>query len=115
MGCVRLCVCCREFLLKVVNRALNTESLCVGRPRPLSCLLMRGCQRHVLRSGRLKVPSALALVPGLGLVVRDNRVHVFATPDVIAMAAMSACRVAWMVGVVRGLARRGARGDSVTT
>jgi hypothetical protein len=62
----------------------------------------------------LKVPSALALVPGLGLVVRDNRVHVFATPDVIAMAAMSACRVAWMVGVVRGLARRGARGDSVT-
>jgi hypothetical protein len=57
-------------------------------------------------------PSALTLVPGLGLVVRelgnDGRVQFFATPDAIAMASMSATRVGWMVAVSRGaLHRRG--------
>jgi hypothetical protein len=56
--------------------------------------------------GEFDCPSALALVPGLGLVVRDiasgGRVRVFATPDAIAMASMSALRVAWMVAVARG-------------
>ena len=56
--------------------------------------------------GEFQYPSALALVPGLGLVVRDiadgGRVQVFATPDAIAMASMSALRVAWMVAVARG-------------
>jgi DNA-binding beta-propeller fold protein YncE len=51
-------------------------------------------------------PSALALVPSLGLVVRrtaiGSRVQVFATPDAIAMASMSPPRVAWMVAVARG-------------
>ena len=51
-------------------------------------------------------PSALALVPSLGLVVRGTanggRVQVFATPDAIAMASMSVPRVAWMVAVTRG-------------
>jgi hypothetical protein len=51
-------------------------------------------------------PSALALVPSLGLVVRGTanggRVQVFSTPDAIAMASMSAPRVAWMVAVARG-------------
>ncbi len=52
-------------------------------------------------------PSALALVPCLGLVVRDlAHVQFFATPDTIAMASMSPCRVAWMVAVSRGLLRR---------
>jgi hypothetical protein len=50
-------------------------------------------------------PSALALVPGLGLVVRDNfaggRVQVYATPAVIAMATMSLVRVGWMGAVAR--------------
>jgi hypothetical protein len=45
-------------------------------------------------------PVAGALVPGLGLVVReymnDGRLQVFATPDAIAMGGMSVARVAWM-------------------
>ena len=59
--------------------------------------------------GELEAPSALALVPGLGLVVREtgnSRLQLFATPDAIAMASMSAWRVAWMVAVARGAARR---------
>jgi hypothetical protein len=55
-------------------------------------------------------PSALALVPGLGLVVREDgnhgRVQFFATPDAIAMASMSAARVGWIVAVARGAAHR---------
>ena len=50
------------------------------------------------------------MVPDLGLVVRESgsygRVQVFTTPDTIAMASMSPCRVAWMVAVSRGLLRR---------
>jgi len=50
--------------------------------------------------------SALATVPGLGLVVRHRTgVQFFATPDAIAMAAMSSCKVAWMAAVCRGLSR----------
>jgi hypothetical protein len=60
--------------------------------------------------GEFNLPSALALVPGLGLVVRENgnggQVQFFATPAAIAMASMSPCRVAWMVAVSRGLLRR---------
>jgi hypothetical protein len=60
--------------------------------------------------GEFLLPAALALVPGLGLVVRDvgnrGRLQVFATPDAIAMASMSAQRVAWMVAVARGGIRR---------
>jgi DNA-binding beta-propeller fold protein YncE len=56
--------------------------------------------------GEFQYPSALALVPGLGLVVRDiaddGRLQVFATPDAIAMASMSVPRVAWIVAVARG-------------
>jgi hypothetical protein len=55
-------------------------------------------------------PLALALVPGLGLVVRElgnyGRLQFFATPDTIAMASMSASRVGWMVAVARGGAFR---------
>ena len=62
------------------------------------------------RDGEFTDPTALALVPGLGLVVRESggygRVQVFATPAAIAMASMSPCRVAWMVAVFRGLLRR---------
>ncbi len=55
-------------------------------------------------SNRLPVSfvSSLAVVPGLGLVVlRFSKVHFFFTPDTIAMAAMSPCRVAWMVAIGR--------------
>lgn len=51
-------------------------------------------------------PVILALVPGLGLLMREyysERVEVFVFPDVIAMTAMSVCRVGWMVAVVRGM------------
>jgi hypothetical protein len=71
--------------------------------------------------GEFWSPSALAVVPGVGLVVRENgnfgRLQVFATPDIIAMAAMSPNRVAWMTAVARGvLCRKGAmlqRGSDV--
>jgi hypothetical protein len=60
--------------------------------------------------GEFTGPTALAIVPGLGLVVREwvnERLQVFATPDAIAMAAMSHMRVAWMVAAARaGLRRR---------
>jgi hypothetical protein len=60
--------------------------------------------------GVLRFPSALAVVPGLGLVVREvgkgGRVQVFATPDAVAMAAMSPARVSWMRAVVRAVLRR---------
>jgi hypothetical protein len=48
--------------------------------------------------------TALAVVPGVGLVVReylnDGRLQVFATPDAIAMWTMSHMRAAWMVAAV---------------
>jgi hypothetical protein len=67
-----------------------------------------GTSRDGSRDGKLCGPSALAVVPGLGLVVRERdggrhgRVHVFASPDDVAMATMSPVRVAWMVIVVKG-------------
>ena len=67
------------------------------------------------RPGKLHLaPTALALLPDIGLVVRDCEAsgrmwvkpcgwaRVFSTPDAVAMATMSAVRVGWMVGVVRG-------------
>jgi hypothetical protein len=59
--------------------------------------------------GEFEFPSALAVVPGLGLVVREftnDRLQVFATPDTLAIAAMSHSRVAWMGAVARGVFRR---------
>jgi hypothetical protein len=62
------------------------------------------------RDGELTSPSALALVPSLGLVVRElgsgGRVRFFGTPDAIAMASMSCCRVGWFAAVARGTLRR---------
>jgi hypothetical protein len=55
--------------------------------------------------GDLSRPVALAVVPGLGLVVREygngGRLQVFATPDAMAMASMSPARVSWMCAVAR--------------
>jgi hypothetical protein len=57
-------------------------------------------------------PSALALVPRLGVVVRvygssgnvvTGSVQFLTSPDSIAMASMSTFRVAWMVATFRGL------------
>ncbi len=60
--------------------------------------------------GEFDFPVALAVVPGLGLVVREvgngGRLQLFATPDTIAMATMSHVRVAWMAVVARGVFRR---------
>jgi hypothetical protein len=57
-----------------------------------------------------QLPFALAVVPGLGLVVREagngGRLQVFATPDTIAMTAMSVMRVTWMGAVARAVLRR---------
>ena len=54
--------------------------------------------------------TSLALVPGLGLIVYEagaRKVKLFATHDFIAMSAMSADRMGWMVAVARGIAARG--------
>ncbi len=60
-------------------------------------------------SGEISRPSTLAVVPGLGLVVREwcrgGRLQVFAAPDTVAMASMSASRVAWMGTVARAVSR----------
>jgi hypothetical protein len=74
-----------------------------GGDRPL----LGGCG---VGSGELSYPVAIAVVPGLGLVVRDacvgGRLQVFATPDAMAMAAMSPARVSWMCAVARAVVRR---------
>jgi hypothetical protein len=67
--------------------------------------------RHGGGDGEFSGPSALALVPALGLLVvrelnNSGRVQFFATPDAVAQASMSAARVGWMVGVARGVAYR---------
>lgn len=60
--------------------------------------------------GQFYTPTAVAIIPGLGFAVREygynGRLQLFATPDVVAMAAMSPCRVAWMTGVNRGILHR---------
>jgi len=57
----------------------------------------------VRRRGLSFIPFALAVVPGLGLVVRHSEgVQFLATPDAVAMATMSLCKVAWMAAVCRG-------------
>ncbi len=64
-------------------------------------------------SGEFSLPSALALVPGLGLVVREfgrGRLQFFKTPDAIAMSSMSAVRVGWMAAVARGGTHRACGG-----
>jgi hypothetical protein len=58
-----------------------------------------------LDDGEFVHPTSLALVPGLGLMVRDyqdgGRLRLFATPDAIAMAAMSISKATWMMAVAR--------------
>lgn len=53
---------------------------------------------------------ALVMVPGLGLVGRHSVLgqdtFLYTTPDLVAMGAMSALRVAWITVVVRGVFRR---------
>ena len=63
-----------------------------------------GNGRRGTGDGEFSSPYALALVPGLGLVVREfrnTRFQVFATADDMAMRAMSETRVAWMSGTYR--------------
>lgn len=64
--------------------------------------------RHGGYSSRVrefKSPEALALIPGIGLVVREagscGRLQAFASGEARAMAAMSRARVAWMSAAVR--------------
>ena len=57
----------------------------------------------------LNLPIALAFWPGLGLVVREffnGPLQVFATPNMVAMAAMSASRVGWMTATYRAAVKR---------
>ncbi len=61
-------------------------------------------------NGTFRSPAALSLTSSLGLVVRQKPgglpICVFATPDMIAMDAMSSMRVAWMGVVARCIARK---------
>jgi hypothetical protein len=75
----------------------------VGGGRPL---LGKAC--HGSGDVEFRYPSALAVVPGLGLVVREDsngRLQVFVNSATVAMAAMSCMRVAWMVAMVRAVLR----------
>lgn len=69
------------------------------------CILGGGNGNGPGRRGmQLRRPGALALVPGLGVAVREDagdKIKVLASPDTIAMAAMSTVRVAWMGAVSR--------------
>ncbi len=66
-----------------------------------SCL--RSLGKKGSGDGEFTYPGAVAFVPGLGLVVREfgigegigGRVQIFATPDAVAMAAMSAMRTTY--------------------
>ena len=66
--------------------------------------------RPGIRDGKFFYPTALALVPGLGLVVREwgnnGRLQVFSTPDILAMQCMSASRVGWMTATFRAVVKR---------
>jgi hypothetical protein len=54
-------------------------------------------------------PRGLAAVPGVGFAVRgSDAVHVYASRDALAMAAMSPARVAWMTVAARGRLAPGA-------
>jgi hypothetical protein len=76
-----------------------------GRPRARRASLGRAGGGYGKGDGEFSCPAALTVVSGLGLVVRERgnrRLQVFATPDTIAMAAMSPVRVAWMAARGRG-------------
>lgn len=71
-----------------------------------------GLKAAKMPDGHFCYPSNLALVPGVGLLVRDvghglGRLQVFASVDDIAMASMSRDRMAWLVAVARGIVRCG--------
>jgi hypothetical protein len=72
--------------------------------------LDEGDQKRARLLDDVRAPTSLALVRGLGLVVREfgrgGWLRVFATPDIIAMDSMSAERVEWMAAVNRGRVRR---------
>jgi len=54
----------------------------------------------------LHCPTSLAMAPGVGLITRGtSHIHMFTTQDAVAISAMSRMRVAWMVGVARGVRR----------
>ena len=61
--------------------------------------------KHGRGDGEFDRPFAMAVVPGLGLVVREyhngGRLQLFATADGIAMAAMSISKTTWMMAVAR--------------
>jgi hypothetical protein len=67
--------------------------------------------RYVGDDGQWFVPVTLALVPSLGMVLReldlfDGRLQFFSKLDAVAMDSLSPHRVGWMVAVARGIQRR---------
>ena len=65
-------------------------------------------------SSRNKYASALVTVPGLGLLVREaqhGHLWMYSTPDLVKMRTMSCMRVAWMMGVSRGIQHRKQQGE----
>jgi hypothetical protein len=98
-----LVVCHRSHTVEFVGDGVGGG---VGGRRPF---LGRAGVVYGTLDGEFCYPTALAVAPGLGLVVRETgnpRLQVFATPDAVAMAAMSPNRVAWMGAVARAVLRR---------
>jgi len=81
-------VCCGSEVVAVVDNAPGAGAVVKRRHLGFYC-------------------TALAVVPGLGVVLRHSTgVQVLATPDAIAMAAMSSCKVAWMTAQCRAAIMR---------
>jgi hypothetical protein len=85
-----------EFIMNGPGFEPERTSLSLGRPGGLAGR----------KDGEFEKPSALAAIPGFGLVVfeagRKGRLQFFVHAHVMAMRAMSRIRVAWMVAVCRG-------------
>jgi hypothetical protein len=97
-----LVVCSGSSSVEFVGDGIGDDG--VGRPS-----LGKAGGGHGSGDGEFNGPTALAMVLGLGLVVREHgndRLQVFVTPDTIAMAAMSRMRVAWLVAVARAALHR---------
>jgi hypothetical protein len=119
-----LCTAPRTDQLIDVQAWVEGSELCPSDPFDVK-KVTADCWPETLRSGSgmHDIAVANAWVPGLGVVARRLRcdwrgrestaLHFFASEDALAMAHMTPIRVAWMVGVVRGILVRRRFGGSV--
>ncbi len=93
---------CAEHGWAVADWCSNTITFTYG---PSGAVLEIG--KRGSGDGEFMHPEAVAFVPDLGLVVREygngGRLQFFATPDAVAMAAMSIARTSWMAAAARAV------------